>query len=333
VFAQEWVVVAEQAEFPAKGLLVATYHHVRQKPDDEFPGIHGITREAFETQLDILGQRCRFATPEDVERLAGGAEPEGPPKLFLTFDDGLIDHYETVLPVLIRRKIHGAFFLSTLPWTDDCLLATHCLHYLSGKFGYQALRGEFERAAEDHGGRPAMAEVSPDLAARAYAWDNAETALIKYYLNYVLDDEIKEKVVRSVFARVLGDERPYVKRHYMTPSHVCVLRDAGMVIGMHTHTHVACETIETERLGADLTLNWKTLQDVTKQPPTWLSYPFGTPMTYGQKTDGWLERLHIQLAFTVDRRAMTDRFPRWRLSRLDTNDLPGGKSPLMRISP
>jgi peptidoglycan/xylan/chitin deacetylase (PgdA/CDA1 family) len=104
-----------------------------------------------------------------------------------------------------------------------------------------------------------------------------------------------------------------------------------MVIGMHTHTHIACETVESEQLGADLTLNRETLESVTKQRPTWLSYPFGTPMSYGQKTDEWLGRLGIQLAFTVDRRAMTDRFPRWRLSRLDTNDLPGGKSPLMQL--
>jgi len=76
-----------------------------------------VSADLFERQLAALGQRglaCGdLRTLEAIE--AGRAVP---PSVFLTFDDGFLDNYETVLPLLRERKMK-AFVFVLPPLVDD----------------------------------------------------------------------------------------------------------------------------------------------------------------------------------------------------------------------
>jgi len=71
-----------------------------------------VSAALFEEQLDQIEARgLRTGDRATLEALAAGEEI--PPSVFLTFDDGFLDNYETVLPLLRERRMRA--FLFVLP--------------------------------------------------------------------------------------------------------------------------------------------------------------------------------------------------------------------------
>ena len=48
--------------------------------------------------------------------------------VWLTFDDGFIDHYEYVLPELVKNENIGNFFPSVYPIEHNRPLSAHLIH-------------------------------------------------------------------------------------------------------------------------------------------------------------------------------------------------------------
>jgi len=88
------------------------YHSVAP----EGPRYLTVSRELFERQLAALRRRrLRSGGLADLAALAEGRKIE--PSVFLTFDDGFRDNYETVMP-LLREHGHRAFVFVLPPLVD-----------------------------------------------------------------------------------------------------------------------------------------------------------------------------------------------------------------------
>jgi peptidoglycan/xylan/chitin deacetylase (PgdA/CDA1 family) len=69
-----------------------------------------VAPELFERQLDAIAARGLSTGGLDtLEAIAAGREI--PPSVFLTFDDGFLDNYETVLPLLRERGMRAFVFV------------------------------------------------------------------------------------------------------------------------------------------------------------------------------------------------------------------------------
>ena len=86
------------------------YHYVRNIKGSNYPGINGLEYNSFKKQLDFLTNNYNIITTYQLfDTINSGAEL--PPKpCLLTFDDGYKDHVNFVLPELLSRNLHGAFF-------------------------------------------------------------------------------------------------------------------------------------------------------------------------------------------------------------------------------
>ena len=94
-------VVPRLAQRPV-GPLIVGYHGIG--------GPHGVSVSSLEAQLDELQKRRRVLPLREAVKLLGRQEANGVASI--TFDDGYIDHYANVLPVLEREGIPGCFFPS-----------------------------------------------------------------------------------------------------------------------------------------------------------------------------------------------------------------------------
>ncbi|MFQ5590589.1 MAG: hypothetical protein ACE5HE_05455, partial [Phycisphaerae bacterium] len=87
--------------------LVVMYHYVHDPESSKCANVAGLTVSAFAAQLDEL---TRTLSPTDWPSLYACLQGRGslPRRSFLlTFDDGLADHADVVLPMLEERGLHG----------------------------------------------------------------------------------------------------------------------------------------------------------------------------------------------------------------------------------
>ena len=111
-------------------LTIVMYHYIRRIIGSEFPGIKGLEIEGFKRQLDFLENNYSIVSSEQViDKIIKNKEL--PPKAcWLTFDDGYKDHYQYVLPELIKRNLSGAFFPPRVAIKDNIVLDVNSIHHI-----------------------------------------------------------------------------------------------------------------------------------------------------------------------------------------------------------
>ena len=84
-------------------ITIVMYHYVRNLRRSRFPGIKGLDLGLFRAQLSYMERHYTMIRMEDlIAALDGG--PSLPERAaLLTFDDGFIDHFEFVYPLLDAR--------------------------------------------------------------------------------------------------------------------------------------------------------------------------------------------------------------------------------------
>lgn len=95
---------------PKKGLLCLMYHHIGYLPPADWQYVFTITPERFNQQLDKLIAQD-FTPLHCRDLLAGQNLPQQP--LLITFDDGTLDTYQNLFPILQKRKVKVIVFLAT----------------------------------------------------------------------------------------------------------------------------------------------------------------------------------------------------------------------------
>lgn len=308
-------------------LIVVNFHHVRAEPDPEFPHLHGLTLPQFRRQLDALEREFELIAPADLERALLAEAPLPARACLLTFDDGLRDHYEVVLPELRRRGLRAAFFVCTQPLVERILLSVHRAHLLSGKFGYLELWDELLQAAGSLG-IAGPEDACQHRAPLQYRYDDPETARVKYYLNFQLDPEQRCAVLRKVFRSRFGEEAWFVDRHYASAAHLRELQAAGMAVGLHSHRHLPLAAVPDRVMRADLAENAARLHDLLGIRPRWISYPYGGPDAWSTSVQRAAREMGLVGGFTMTRQVNRLPLTPLAIGRLDTNDAPGGKQPM-----
>lgn len=90
-------------------LYIVMYHYVRELQKSRYPEIKGLEYALFKQQLAFFNDNFNVVTMEDV--IASVETKTGLPDkaLLLTFDDGYIDHFTYVFPMLKEYGMQGSF--------------------------------------------------------------------------------------------------------------------------------------------------------------------------------------------------------------------------------
>lgn len=99
--------------FPKKGLPVLMYHHIttREKTHEQYP--FTISPAQFERQLELF-KKHGFATIglDELYAAARNAAPLSPRPVVLTFDDGYLNNYTELFPLLKKHGAKAVIFLT-----------------------------------------------------------------------------------------------------------------------------------------------------------------------------------------------------------------------------
>lgn len=107
------------------------YHYVRDLKNSEYPTIKGLDKELFEKQLAyLLEHYTRCVWMRFLQHIRKMIFRHSGKWFVLTFDDGYIDHYEVVYPILKKVGVQGVFFPNTMAWKENKLLTVNRIHFI-----------------------------------------------------------------------------------------------------------------------------------------------------------------------------------------------------------
>lgn len=110
-----WITYRWQFWRPVKrGLVACMYHHIGYLPKSDWQYAFTITPERFKEQLDVLHKHgFTPILPRDIlaAKKAGSPLPAKP--IILTFDDGTLDTFHALFPILQERRVKALVFLIT----------------------------------------------------------------------------------------------------------------------------------------------------------------------------------------------------------------------------
>lgn len=300
--------------------LVVTFHYVRDAASSRFPHLKALAVADFQAHLDWL---CRHYEPVDYPTMHGalaGGEVLAPRTALLTFDDGFIDHYTTVLPILLQRKLSGVFFVPTACLTQPRMLNVHRTHFLLAQLGPQRLR---EEVAARSGRIRGAASGARAALESLYRWDERPDAAVKRWLNYELPYAAADDLLRDLFVEHLGDECSFAASLYCNRSMLQEMSRAGMALGGHTWSHRVLSRLSQREQQMEVGRAPALIRALTAQRLVPFCYPYGLASTYTALTKQTLERAGYASGFTV--RPGPVRFHRadlFELPRTDVRDLP-----------
>jgi len=304
------------------------YHYVRDREPPLSDGVKGLREGEFEKQLDQLST---VATPIDWPTFYAWQRGEGtiPDRSFLlTFDDGLADQAEIVVPILNRRNLSGVFFVPACVLVNHRLLPPHQVHLLLATLGLkrfaQALFDELHRLDEKNDWPSRMDEGQ---ALHSYYYESPLRAKLKFLLTQMLPIPLRNAALDRLFNEHVGEHEEWAQRWYCSADQLRDMQSAGHTIGGHSFSHDPLTRLTASECRDDINRCAGILGDVlgwqTSQPrpgvPDRATRPFSFP--FGCYNDGVCQAVadaRFAAAFTTEARPVANGCDLYRLPRVDT---------------
>ncbi len=302
------------------------YHYVRDLARSRYPGIKGLTTEEFRGQLAYMRGHYSFVTVRDaIAALRDGGRGLPPNAAMLTFDDGYLDHFQTVFPILHEAGIEGQFFPPAQPVLEGRLLDVNKIHFVLATAPDAAGLGR----AIDAAILDAQAEFrleAPEAYRRRHAapsrYDDAEIMYVKRVLQKGLPLALRNRIADALFRRhVSADEAAFAQELYASVDQLRTMVRCGMYVGSHGYTHAWMNELSPGEQREEIARSLSFLDSLGAPTTGWvMCYPYGA---HDESLVGILQESGCALGLTTEVGIVPSRgADLMRLPRLNTNDLP-----------
>ncbi len=306
------------------------YHYV-QPGRSAPPHFRYLPLDSFRRQLDHFQSNGHIASQAELEHALATGRPE-PGAVVLTFDDGLRDHHDYVLPELRARGLWALFYVATLPHTDGHVLDVHKVHLALGRRGGRRVLEELENVIRPEMLEPGYVAQLSGAIYRGHVEDEA-TALVKRWLNYYLKLQHRSFACEEVFRRSGGDAARDVEQHYASGPQLRAMRAAGLGIGAHSISHPLLSQLSDAEQEREVLGSIHALGELLGEPVTSFCFPYGGEHSFNAHTLALLQRAGIRCCFSLEPRDISAADLQDRplaLPRYDCNQFPHGTS---RVGP
>lgn len=310
-------------------LTILMYHDIRDetKFSKRYELKSFLRVQQFRNQLNYIKTHYNVVSCRQVIDSVENSNPLPPNPIVLTFDDGLLDHYKTVGPILDEERLVGCFFIPSEACQNRKLMLVHKIQFILAGSGTEkeivrtifALLStvEFLESSNPLEVNWKATDLTKNYLWKTYSqsvwtpnrnpnqknWWTEEMVFITRFLreNTGLSDALKEKLIDSLFKKFVGlTEEELAEDLYMNVNQILDLKVIGE-IGGHGFTSTNLKNLTREEQVRDIELNWKFLFDkiLSSHYDFLFSYPHGG---YTQETASILDRFACKMAFTTDAR-------------------------------
>lgn len=305
-------------------LYIVMYHYVRDLQHSRYPEIKGMDYHLFKEQISFFEQNFNVVTMEDVIQAWNGGYVLPEKAMLLTFDDGYIDHYTYVFPVLKEHHIQGSFFIPGKTIAENVLLDVNKIHFILANADVNVLLKDLFAQLEDYRKEGAPLPSNEELFDK-YAvpnrFDKKETVFIKRILQTEIEEELRHKISDYLFRKYVAiPEAVFARELYMNRDQIRCMKSEGMFIGIHGYDHYRLAALPEEKMKADVDKALETMDEFICQEEWVFNYPYGS---YNDKVIQYAVEKGCKLGMSTQVQIaspMTD--DRFRVPRLNCNDFP-----------
>ena len=294
------------------------YHYVRPCAEG-LPHFPYLALADFERQLDMFASTHGFVGREAfVDWVQGGPTPHG---VLLTFDDGLRDHRDFVLPVLRERGLFGLFYVASGPAITGRILDVHKVHLAVGRMGGRAVLNWLEANT------PELLFGATDAAAYVGQKSDPATKLVKHVFNWHLSREERAAALDALLAHAFGGAVPRWDDFYLDRKAMRGLSEAGMGVGPHSHTHEVASRLAPECQREEIELSCALVESAGGNRLWGYCYPHGVAASFSAETEKAVADAGCPFAFAVEASDITAPLAetrRFALPRYNCNAFPHG---------
>lgn len=310
----------------ASQVTIVMYHFIRELKRSRYPGIKGLSVEEFRGQLAYARRHYNVVRMEQViEAMRGSPDALPSRALLLTFDDGYMDHYLNVLPILDEMGMQGSFFPPGKAVSEKRVLDVNKIHFVLAcvrdpREIVQFIFDELDRARERLGLR--SNDYYYEKLSGDSRYDTRDVAFIKRILQRELDESFRNELTDRLFRQyVTEDEAAFSAEIYMNMDQLRYLVRAGMFVGSHGYDHYWLNTLTPGEQAREIDLSLRFLAGIGLDTSRWvMCYPYGgynTELLQILRGRGCILGLTTEVA--IADMAKCDPLV---LPRIDTNDLP-----------
>jgi peptidoglycan/xylan/chitin deacetylase (PgdA/CDA1 family) len=306
-------------------LTIVMYHYVRDLRRSRHSAIKALSLQEFEEQIQYITRYYSVISGPELMDAIAEAAPLPPRPILLTFDDGYLDHFTEVFPVLDRQKLPGCFFPPAKCILEHEVLDVNKIHFVlsSAPDKRTLLEPIFAQIDENRSRYPLLssAEYWAKLG-KPSRFDPAEVAFFKRMLQRELPLPLRRAILDELFRRhVTADEESFSRELYMTLDQLRLLRRHGMYIGSHGYDHLWLDTLSPPQQEREIDQSLRFLTSVGGDARRWIMcYPYGA---HNESLLSVLKSRNCVVGLTTEvGLASLDGHDPLLLPRLDTNDLP-----------
>lgn len=312
-----------------KKITIIMYHYVRDLKNSRYPDIKGLEYELFIQQLEYIMEHDTVITMEkllDAYRSNDFSKiPEN--AVLLTFDDGYMDHYTVVYPVLKKYGVQGSFFPNAMAVKEHKLLTVNRIHFVLAMAEQNGILDElvadcFEMMEEYRSTGVELEENQQiyERIAIPNRWDSGEVIFVKRLLQNELPEEIRTEMAQKLFEKyVTVPEDVFARELYMNLDQIQCMKDGGMFFGLHGYDHYWLGKLPGAQMKQDIDRALEFFDGVIDRNNWVMNYPYGN---YSKDVIEYIKGIGCTLGLSVEAReaeiGVDDRFA---LPRLDTNDI------------
>jgi len=267
-------------------LLVLNYHRIRAPGQRDSPfddGVFDADFETFRRQMQWLRSATQVLDEGSLLKLGSSASlPHGTIFSAVTFDDGYIDCYTLVKPVLDDLGIRGIFFVPVailesrgLGWWD---IAAFMLK---------------------HSGRDVITIDGSDYPLGVNLNHSLRRLLKAFKLESA--DQTRDLLDRiSCAAGVPAPGKDRQSAELMDWTQVCQLREAGHAIGSHAWSHRVLATLRPDEQAREIQDSRRELRAIVGDSVLSFAYPVGGHQHYNEHSVRLVREAGYEQAFTFN---------------------------------
>ena len=242
--------------------------------------------------------------------------------IFLTFDDGLKNHYDNVYPILKKNNLNAIFYIPYNPIINKKILDVHKINMVLGKYPSKSVDAYLNKIVENKmlqsskRFRSAYLNFSGDLLATK----------IKKKLNYEIKHEYKNYVINKLFNFFYKDinEKIIVKKYYLSMKDIKIMSKNNMIIGSHSTSHPVLSNVPEKSFMIEIKTGVDYFSHFNQNYYKTFSYPYGIKNSYNTKIINYLNNLKVNFSMIVSNKDISSNVfhnnPQ-ELPRYDCKDL------------